>query len=131
MSKWSWNHAIIIPKCYWIDASIVLTWSTNDAKRIPKRCQHNFQRMPKLFSNYVINFSRKNTKSKNKHTRTILYLGHTFFEHVRFFEVHILKNNICPGWFHNFSCIRWSILVIVRRCPGPDFAKTFEVPRII
>ena len=39
--------------------------------------------------------------------------------------------NIFPGWFHNFSCIFWSILVIIRKSPGPDFDNIFEVPRII
>ena len=53
------------------------------------------------------------------------------WENFEIFDVHIDINNIFPGWFHNFSCIFWSILVIIRRSTGPDFDDFFEVPEII
>ena len=43
----------------------------------------------------------------------------------------ISKNNMFWKMNPYFSCIRWAILVIVRRSPGPDFDQIFEVPEII
>ena len=73
-------------------------------------------------------FTTKKSKRKSKKHRKHGTQDIQIFE---FFESHIDKNNISQDDSIIFLVFVEAFLVIIRRSPGPDFDKIFEVPGII
>ena len=70
--------------------------------------------------------------AKIENNEQIWYLGHTDFDvFFRNFVSPRLTKIICFQDDSIFSCMFKAFLVIIKRYPGPDFDKNFEVPEII